>query len=76
MTHVSVTATSGDSVEDPNIPSIRIVGADDQQRGSTEATESSTTPSEGILLNLNKFIKKFSLSKKMRVDTDDNSENG
>ncbi|XP_011695258.1 PREDICTED: nucleoprotein TPR-like [Wasmannia auropunctata] len=47
VTHVSVTATSGDN-EDANIPSIRIVGADDQQRGSTEATESSTTPSEGV----------------------------
>lgn len=52
MTHVSATATSGDSVEDPNIPSIRIVSADDPQRGSTEATESSATPSEGISLNL------------------------
>ncbi|XP_012542319.1 nucleoprotein TPR [Monomorium pharaonis] len=47
-THVSVTATSGDSVEETNIPSIRIVGADDQQRGSTEATESSATPSEEV----------------------------
>ncbi|XP_011168945.1 nucleoprotein TPR [Solenopsis invicta] len=46
VTHVSATATSGDSVEDPNIPSIRIVSADDPQRGSTEATESSATPSE------------------------------
>jgi len=63
VTHVSVTATSGDNVEDSNIPSIRIVGADDQQRGSTEATESSATPSEGISLNLIKFkklVKKFS----------------
>ena len=51
MTHVSATATSGDNVEDPNIPSIRIVSADDQQRSSTEATESSST-SEGISLNL------------------------
>lgn len=52
VTHVSVMATSGDNIEEPNIPSIRIVGADDQQRGSTEATESSATPSEGISLNL------------------------
>lgn len=48
VTPVSVTATSGDNVEEPNIPSIRIVGADDQQRGSTEATESSAMPSEGM----------------------------
>lgn len=49
VTHVSATATSGDN-EEPNIPSIRIVGAD-EQRGSTEATESSATPSEGIKFN-------------------------
>ncbi|XP_072763769.1 nucleoprotein TPR isoform X2 [Anoplolepis gracilipes] len=48
VTPVSVTATSGDNVEEPGIPNIRIVGADDQQRGSTEATESSATPSEGV----------------------------
>ncbi|XP_077279406.1 nuclear basket protein megator [Temnothorax americanus] len=48
VTHVSVTATSGDNPEDPNIPSIRIIGTDEQQRGSTEATESSATPSEGV----------------------------
>ncbi|EGI65458.1 Nucleoprotein TPR [Acromyrmex echinatior] len=48
VTHVTVTATSGDNIEDSNIPSIHIVGVDDQQRGSTEATESSTTPSEGV----------------------------
>lgn len=53
VTHVSVTVTSGDNVEEPNIPSIRIV--DDQQRGSTEATESGATPSEGISLNLIKL---------------------
>ncbi|XP_020297083.1 nucleoprotein TPR-like isoform X2 [Pseudomyrmex gracilis] len=40
-----VTATSGDTIEESNIPSIRIVGTDEQQRGQTEATESSTTPS-------------------------------
>ncbi|RLU20480.1 hypothetical protein DMN91_007090 [Ooceraea biroi] len=45
---ITITATSGDNVEEPSIPSIRIVGADDQQRGSTEATESSATPSEGV----------------------------
>ncbi|XP_014488152.1 PREDICTED: nucleoprotein TPR-like isoform X2 [Dinoponera quadriceps] len=48
VTPVSVTATSGDNAEEPSIPSIRIVGADDQQRGSTEATESSVMPSEGV----------------------------
>lgn len=48
VTPVSVTATSGDNVEEPGIPNIRIVGANDQQRGSTEATESSATPSEGV----------------------------
>lgn len=61
VTHVSVTVTSGDNVEDSNIPSIRIVSTDDQQRGSTEATESNATPSEGISFNLIKFIRKFSL---------------
>lgn len=50
VTPVSVTATSGDNAEEPNIPSIRIVGADDQQRGSTEATESGAMPSEGTLI--------------------------
>ncbi|XP_011866769.1 PREDICTED: nucleoprotein TPR [Vollenhovia emeryi] len=48
VTHVSITATSGDNVEEPNVPSIRIVSTDEQQRGATEATESSTTPSEGV----------------------------
>ncbi|XP_018399421.1 PREDICTED: nucleoprotein TPR isoform X2 [Cyphomyrmex costatus] len=48
VTHVAVTATSGDNSDDPNIPSIHIVGIDDQQRDSTEATESSATPSEGV----------------------------
>ncbi|KYQ54414.1 Nuclear-pore anchor [Trachymyrmex zeteki] len=48
VTHVTVTATSGDNIEDSNIPSIHIVSVDDQQRGSTEATESSATPSEGV----------------------------
>ncbi|KMQ91239.1 nucleoprotein tpr, partial [Lasius niger] len=48
VTPVSVTATSGDNAEEPGIPNIRIIGADDQQRGSTEATESSATPSEGV----------------------------
>ncbi|XP_018044200.1 PREDICTED: nucleoprotein TPR-like isoform X2 [Atta colombica] len=48
VTHVTVTATSGDNIEDSNIPSIHIVGVDDQQRGSTEATESSATPSEEV----------------------------
>ncbi|XP_067216179.1 nucleoprotein TPR isoform X3 [Linepithema humile] len=45
---VSVTVTSGDNVEEVSIPNIRIVGTDDQQRGPIEATESSTTPSEGV----------------------------
>ncbi|XP_018376594.1 PREDICTED: nucleoprotein TPR-like isoform X1 [Trachymyrmex cornetzi] len=48
VTHVTVTVTSGDNIEDSNIPSIHIVGVDDQQRGSTEATESSATPSEEV----------------------------
>ncbi|XP_032663158.1 nucleoprotein TPR-like isoform X2 [Odontomachus brunneus] len=48
VTPVSVTATSGDNAEEPSIPSIRIVSADDQQRSSTEATESSAMPSEGV----------------------------
>ncbi|XP_011634522.1 nucleoprotein TPR-like [Pogonomyrmex barbatus] len=51
---VAVTATSGDNSEETNIPSIRIVGADDQQHGHlTEATES-TTPSEGVSLESEK----------------------
>ncbi|XP_012058672.1 PREDICTED: nucleoprotein TPR [Atta cephalotes] len=57
VTHVTVTATSGDNIEDSNIPSIHIVGVDDQQRGSTEATESSATPSEGISLKSNHIQK-------------------
>lgn len=50
-TTVSVTpviVASGDNVEDSSISNVRIVGIDDQQRISTEPTESSATPSEGI----------------------------
>ncbi|KAL0119598.1 hypothetical protein PUN28_007798 [Cardiocondyla obscurior] len=46
VTHISVTVSSGDNVEESNIPNIRIVSTDEQQHSSTEATESSTTPSE------------------------------
>lgn len=48
VTHVSVTATSGENSEESNIPNIRIISTDEPQRGSTEATESSA--SEGISL--------------------------
>ncbi|EFN88236.1 Nucleoprotein TPR [Harpegnathos saltator] len=54
VTPISATATSGDNAEEPNIPSIRIVGADDQQRGSTEATESNVMPSEGVSSDIEK----------------------
>lgn len=50
MTPVSVTGTTvGDTGEEPTIPSIRVVGADDQQHSQAEIiTESiSTTPTEG-----------------------------
>lgn len=61
MSVTPVTATSGDTIEESNIPSIRIVGTDEQQRGQTEATESSTTPSEGLIKSIKKQIifKKF-----------------
>lgn len=51
VTPMSVTGTTaGDASEEPTIPSIRVLGVDDQQHNQTEIiTESiSTTPTEGI----------------------------
>lgn len=63
MTPVSVTGTTvGETSEEPAIPSICVVGVDDQQHSQTEIiTESiSTTPTEGsdhkIYINLRSFI--------------------
>lgn len=50
VTPISVTATTvGDASEESTIPSIRVLGVDDQQHNQTEIiTESiSTTPTEG-----------------------------
>lgn len=47
---MSMTGTTvGDASEEPTIPSIRVLGVDDQQHNQTEIiTESiSTTPTEG-----------------------------
>lgn len=59
-----VTATSGDTIEESNIPSIRIVSTDEQQRGQTEATESSTTPSEGLIKSRKKANYREKFNKK------------
>ncbi|KAF3420193.1 hypothetical protein E2986_05707 [Frieseomelitta varia] len=51
VTPMSMTGTTvGDASEEPTIPSIRVLGVDDQQHNQTEIiTESiSTTPTEGI----------------------------
>ncbi|XP_015428954.1 PREDICTED: nucleoprotein TPR-like isoform X2 [Dufourea novaeangliae] len=49
VTPVSVTGTTvGDTSEEPAIPSIRVVGVDDQQHSQTEIITESMTPTEGM----------------------------
>ncbi|XP_031825954.1 nuclear basket protein megator isoform X2 [Nomia melanderi] len=49
VTPASVTGTTvGDASEEPAIPSIRVVGVDDQQHSQTEIITESMTPTEGM----------------------------
>ncbi|XP_033340581.1 nuclear basket protein megator isoform X1 [Megalopta genalis] len=49
VTPASVTGTTvGDTSEEPAIPSIRVVGVDDQQHSQTEIITESMTPTEGM----------------------------